>query len=99
MSGSRFSEEISDEVTSAQQRKEELDALAPKLDDFVLSEESRRTEQWVQETMGGRAPSPPEVVLWPSSNKPRNPENQACSRHPEKMVVVLARTPNSCCER
>ena len=51
---SHFSDDMSDEVTIAQQRKEELAALAPPSENSSVSENSRRTEQWVDETCRDR---------------------------------------------
>ena len=50
MDGSHFSDVMSDEVTTEQQRKEELAAMVPPSEGSVVSENSRRTEQWVDET-------------------------------------------------
>ena len=50
MDGSHFPDEMSDEVTIEQQRKEELAAMVPPSEDSVASGSSRRTEQWVDET-------------------------------------------------
>ena len=50
MDGSRFSDVMSDEVTIEQQRKEELAAMVPPSEGSVVSGNSRRTEQWVDET-------------------------------------------------
>ena len=47
---SRVSDDMSDEVTIAQQRKEELAAMVPSSENSSVSENSRRTEQWVDET-------------------------------------------------
>ena len=55
MDGSHFSDEMSDEVTIEQQRKEELAAMAPPSDGSVTSRSSRRTEQWVDEICRERA--------------------------------------------
>ena len=49
MDGSHFSDEMSDEVTIEQQRKEELAAMVPPSEGSVASGSSRRTEQWVDE--------------------------------------------------
>ena len=46
---------MSDEVTIEQQRKEELAAMAPPSENSSVSEYSRRTEQWVDETCRDRA--------------------------------------------
>ena len=53
--GSRFSDDMSDEVTIEQQRKEELAAMVPPSENSSVSENSRRTEQWVDETCRDRA--------------------------------------------
>ena len=52
--GSRFSDDMSDEVTIEQQRKEELAAMVPPSENSSVSENSRRTEQWVDETCRDR---------------------------------------------
>ena len=52
MDGSRFSDVMSDEVTIEQQRKEELAAMVPPSEGSVVSGNSRRTEQWVDEGNG-----------------------------------------------
>ena len=51
---SRFSDDMSDEVTIEQQRKEELAAMVPPSENSSVSENSRRTEQWVDETCRDR---------------------------------------------
>ena len=75
---SRFSEEMSDEVTLEQQRKEELAAMVPPSEGSVVSENSRRTEQWVDDT---RRESEDEG--WPNSNVTNEPvAEEGCSRAP-----------------
>ena len=49
MDGSRFSDVMSDEDTIEQQRKE-LAAMVPPSEGSIVSGNSRRTEQWVDET-------------------------------------------------
>ena len=63
---SRFSDDMSDEVTIEQQRKEELAAMVPPSENSSISENSRRTEQWVDETCRDRANEIEED--WPNSN-------------------------------
>ena len=81
MDGSHFSDEMSDEVTIEQQRKEELAAMAPPSDGSVTSGSSRRTEQWVDETCRERANEAEEE--WPNSNVTNEPvAEEGCSRAP-----------------
>ena len=81
MDGSHFSDEMSDEVTIEQQRKEELAAMAPPSDGSVTSGSSRRTEQWVNETCRERANEAEEE--WPNSNVTNEPvAEEGCSRAP-----------------
>ena len=63
---SRFSDDMSDEVTIAQQRKEELAAMVPPSENSSVSENSRRTEHWVDETCRDRTNELEEG--WPNSN-------------------------------
>ena len=63
---SRFSDDMSDEVTIEQQRKEELAAMVPPSEKSSVSANSRRTEQWVDETCRDRANEVEEG--WPNSN-------------------------------
>ena len=77
---SRFSDDMSDEVTIAQQRKEELVAMAPPSEKSSVSENSRRTEQWVDETCRDRTN---EVEGWPNSNVTNEfVAEEGCSRAP-----------------
>ena len=79
MDGSHFSDEMSDEVTIEQQRKEELAAMAPPSDGSVISGNSRRTEQWVDEICRERANEAEEE--WPNSNVTNEPVAvEGCSR-------------------
>ena len=81
MDGSHFSDEMSDEVTIEQQRKEELAAMAPPSDGSVTSGSPRRTEQWVDETCRERANEAEEE--WPNSNVTSEPvAEEGCSRAP-----------------
>ena len=81
MDGSHFSDEMSDEVTKEQQRKEELAAMAPPSDGSVASGSSRHTEQWVDETCRERASEAEEE--WPNSNVTNEPvAEEGCSRAP-----------------
>ena len=78
---SRFSYDMSDEVTIEQQRKEELAAMVPPSENSSVSENSRRTEQWVDETCRDRTNEVEEG--WPNSNV--NNEfvaEEGCSRAP-----------------
>ena len=72
---SRFSDAMSDEVTIEQQRKEELAAMVPP------SENSSRTEQWVDETCRDRTNEVEEG--WPNSNVTNEfVAEEGCSRAP-----------------
>ena len=81
MDGSHFSDVMSDEVTIEQQRKEELAAMVPPSDGSVVSENSRRTEQWVDETYRERTNEAEEG--WPNSNVTNKlATEKGCSRAP-----------------
>ena len=81
MDGSRFSDVMSDEVTIEQQRKEELAAMVPPSESSVVSENSRRTEQWVDETYREKTNEAEEG--WPNSNMTHEPADEVgCSRAP-----------------
>ena len=78
---SRFSDDMSDEVTIAQQRKEELAAMVPPSENSSVSENSRRTEQWVDETCPDRTNEVEEG--WPISNVTNElVAEEGCSRAP-----------------
>ena len=90
MDGSHFSDEMSDEVTIEQQRKEELAAMVPPSEGSVASGSSRRTEQWVEEICRERANEAEEE--WPNSNVTNElAAEEGCSRAPpgEKMSSRL----------
>ena len=108
MDGSHFSDEMSDEVTIEQQRKEELAAMVPPSEGSVASGSSRRTEQWVEETCRERTNEAEEE--WPNSNVTNElAAEEGCSRAPpgEKMssrlqITVdedLTYTENTSCAR
>ena len=79
--GSRFSDDMSDEVTIEQQRKEELAAMVPPSENSSVSANSRRTEQWVDETCRDRANEVEEG--WPNSNMTDElAAEEGCSRAP-----------------
>ena len=81
MDSSHFSDEMSDEVTIEQQRKEELAAMVPPSEGSVASGSSRRTEQWVDETCRERTNEAEEE--WPNSNMTNEPAaEEGCSRAP-----------------
>ena len=81
MDGSHFSDEMSDEVTIEQQRKEELAAMVPPSEGSVASGSTRRTEQWVDETCRERTNEAEEE--WPNSNITNEPAaEEGCSRAP-----------------
>ena len=77
----RFSDDMSDEVTIEQQRKEELAAMVPPSENSSVSENSRRTEQWVDETCSDRTNEVEEG--WPNSNATNEfVAEEGCSRAP-----------------
>ena len=79
--GSCFSDNMSDEVTIEQQRKEELAAMVPPSENSSTSANSRRTEQWVDETCRDRANEVEEG--WPNSNMTDElAAEEGCSRAP-----------------
>ena len=81
MDGPHFSDEMSDEVTIEQQRKEELAAMAPPSEGSVASGSSRRTEQWVDETCRERTNEAEKE--WSNSNITNEPvAEEGCSRAP-----------------
>ena len=81
MDSSHFSDEMSDEVTIEQQRKEELAAMVPPSEGSVASGSSRRTEQWVDATCRERTNEAEEE--WPNSNMTNEPAaEEGCSRAP-----------------
>ena len=72
---------MSAEVTIEQQRKEELAAMVPPSENSSVSENSRRTEQWVDETCRDRANEVEEG--WPNSNATDEfVAEEGCSRAP-----------------
>ena len=78
---SHFSDDMSDEVTIAQQRKEELAAMVPPSENSSVSEKSRQTEQWVDETCRDRTNEAEEG--WPNSNVTNElVAEEGCSRAP-----------------
>ena len=62
---------MSDEVTIEQQRKEELAAMVHPSEGSVVSGNSRRTEQWADETCRERTNEAEEG--WPNSNMTSDP--------------------------
>ena len=79
--GSRFSDVMSDEVPIEQQRKEELAAMVPPSEGSIVSGNSRRTEQWVDETCRERTNELEEG--WPNSNLTNElAAEEGCSRAP-----------------
>ena len=78
---SRFSDDMSEVVTIAQQRKEELAAMVSPAESSSVSENSRRTEQWVDETCRDRTNEMEEG--WPNSNVTNGfVAEEGCSRAP-----------------
>ena len=65
LTGSSFSEAMSDCITADQQRREEQNAMAL---NSTLTEELIRTGQWIQDNRGEMT-SPQTVGLWPNSNQ------------------------------
>ena len=65
LTGSSFSEAMSDSVTVDQQRREEQNVMAL---NSPVSEELIRTGQWNQDSRGELA-SPQTAGLWPNSNQ------------------------------
>ena len=81
MDGSHFSDEMSDEITIEQQRKDELAAMVPPSDGSVASGSSRRTDQWVDETCREKTNEAEEEL--PNSNITNEPvAEEGCSRAP-----------------
>ena len=81
MDGSHFSDVMSDEVTIEQQRKEELAAMVPPSEGSVVSENSRGTKKWVDETYRERTNEAEEG--WPNSNVTNElAAEEGCSRAP-----------------
>ena len=79
--GSRFSDVMSDDVPIEQQRKEELAAMFPPSEVSIVSGNSRRTEQWVDETCRERTNELEEG--WPNSNVTNElAAEEGCSRAP-----------------
>ena len=72
---SRFSGEMYDVISIEQQRKEELAAMAPPSESSIVSEGSRRTEQWVDD-----ARRRSEDERWPNSNAMEAATEEGCSR-------------------
>ena len=86
--GSCFSDNMSDEVTIEQQRKEELAAMVPPSENSSTSANSRRTEQWVDETCRDRANEVEEG--WPNSNMTDElAAEEGCSRAPPAGEIQL----------
>ena len=86
--GSCFSDNMSDEVTIEQQRKEELAAMVPPSENSSISANSRRTEQWVDETCRDRANEVEEG--WPNSNMTDElAAEEGCSRAPPAGEIQL----------
>ena len=72
---------MSDEVTIEQQRKEELAAMVPPSEGSIVSGNSRRTEQWVDETCRERTNELEEG--WSNSNVTNELDaEEGCSRAP-----------------
>ena len=79
---------MSDEVTIEQQRKEELAAMVPPSENSSISANSRRTEQWVDETCRDRANEVEEG--WPNSNMTDElAAEEGCSRAPPAGEIQL----------
>ena len=88
MESSYFSDNMSDEVTIAQQRREELAAMVPPSESSNTSANSRRTEQWVDETCRDRTDEAGEG--WPNSNMTNElVAEEGCSRAPPVEEIRL----------
>ena len=87
VTGSSFSEAMSDCVTVDQQRREEQNAMTLNRGDSPVSNELIRTGQWIQDNRGELV-SPQTAGFWPSSNQTAEqviPTRDGCSRAPETM--------------
>ena len=77
-----FSGEISDAVSTEQQRKEELAAMAPPSEGSMISEGSCRTAERIRD-MRRDPPVSPRAGSWPNSNATRLIDvEEGCSRAP-----------------
>ena len=68
VTGSSFSEAMSDCVTADQQRREEQNAMTLNRGDSPVSNELIRTGQWIQDNRGELV-SPQTAGFWPNSNQ------------------------------
>ena len=85
ITGSSFSEAMSDCVTVDQQRREEQNAMTPNRRDPLVSNELIRTGQWIQDNRGELV-SPKTAGFWPNSNQTAaqvTPTRGGCSRAPQ----------------
>ena len=80
---SRFSGEMSDVVSLEQQRKDKLAAMAPPSESSIISEGSRRTEQWVDD-----ARRRSEDERWPNSNAIEAATEEGCSLAPRVGATI-----------
>ena len=84
VTGSSFSEAMSDCVTADQQRREEQNAMTLNREDSPVSNELIRTGQWIQDNRGELV-SPQIAGFWPNSNQTATqvtPMRAGCSRAP-----------------
>ena len=84
ITGSSFSEAMSDCVSADQQRREEQNAMALNRENSPVSDEYIRTGQWIQDNRGELA-SPQTASYWPNSNETATqatPMRAGCSRAP-----------------
>ena len=84
VTGSSFSEAMSDCVTADQQRREEQNAMTLNRGDSPVSNELIRTGQWIQDNRGELV-SPQTTEFWPNSNQTAaqvTPTHDGCSRAP-----------------
>ena len=85
ITGSSFSEAMSDCVTADQQQREEQIAMTPNRRDSPVSNELIRTGQWIQDNRGELV-SPQTAAFWPNSNQTAaqvTPTRGGCSRSPQ----------------
>ena len=84
VTGSSFSEAMSDCVTADQQRRDEQNAMTLNRGDSPVSNELIRTGQWIQDNRGELV-SPQTAGFWPNSNQTAaqvTPTRDGCSRAP-----------------
>ena len=93
---SRFSGEMSDVASLELQCKEELADMAPPSENSIVSEGSRRTEQWVDD-----AQRRSEDEMWPNSNAMEAATEEGCSRAPHvgaEAQAPVVKEGEACCK-